>query len=94
MEIIPGILEKEWAAIEQKIEIVKDFTQVIHIDILDGKFADNHTFLDPKPFKKYTSDILFEVHMMVDNPLQYLQSFALIPLRCVSETRKIEVESG
>jgi ribulose-phosphate 3-epimerase len=76
MEIIPGILEKEWGAIEKKIEAVKSFAQVIHIDILDGKFADNTTFLDPKPFKKYTSDILFEVHMMVDNPMQYLQPFA------------------
>jgi ribulose-phosphate 3-epimerase len=76
MEIIPGILEKEWEAIEKKIERVKSFAKTIHIDILDGKFANNTTFLDPKPFKKYTSDILFEVHMMVDNPLQYLQPFA------------------
>ena len=76
MEIIPGILEKDWQAIERKIEIVKPFAQVIHIDILDGKFAQNSTFLDPKPFKKYSSDIFFELHMMVENPIQYLQSFA------------------
>lgn len=76
MEIIPGILEKEWKAIERKIELVKSFAQVIHIDILDGKFAQNTTFLDPKPFKKYSSDILFELHMMVDDPIQYVQPFA------------------
>ncbi|MBP9719021.1 MAG: hypothetical protein KBD46_00995 [Candidatus Levybacteria bacterium] len=76
MEIIPGILEKEWEEIEKKIEISRAFAQVIHIDILDGKFADNHTFLDPAPFKKYSSEILFEVHMMVENPIQYLQPFA------------------
>jgi ribulose-phosphate 3-epimerase len=76
MEIIPGILEKEWKDIERKIELVKGFTQVIHIDILDGKFADNTTFLDPAPFRKYSSDILFELHMMVDDPIQYVQPFA------------------
>lgn len=76
MEIIPGILEKEWKDIERKIELVKSFAQVIHIDILDGKFAQNTTFLDPKPFKKYSSDILFELHMMVDDPIQYVQPFA------------------
>lgn len=76
MEIIPGILEKEWSAIERKIELVKPFAQVIHIDILDGKFAENKTFLDPAPFKKYSSDILFELHMMVDDPIQYLQLYA------------------
>jgi ribulose-phosphate 3-epimerase len=75
-EIIPGILEKEWEPIERKIELVKPFARTIHVDILDGKFANNTTFLDPKPFKKYSSDILFEVHMMVENPLQYLKPFA------------------
>ena len=76
MEIIPGILEKEWEAIEKKLEIVKPFAKTVHIDILDGKFADNKTFLDPKPFAKYSSDFTFELHMMVDDPIQYLQPFA------------------
>lgn len=76
MEIIPGILEKDWEAIEKKIERVKPFAKTIHIDLLDGKFAPNTTFLDPKPFEKYSKDIFFELHMMVENPLQYLKPFA------------------
>lgn len=76
MEVLPGILEKDWTGIERKIELVKSFTRTIHIDILDGKFADNTTFLDPTPFKKYTSDIFFELHMMVEEPIQYLKPFA------------------
>lgn len=76
IEIIPGVLEQDWEAIEKKIALVKPFAKTIHIDLLDGKFAPNTTWLDPKPFKKYTDDMLFEVHMMVENPLQYLQSFA------------------
>ncbi len=75
-EIIPGILEKDWDAIEKKIEIVKPFAKKIHIDLLDGKFAPNETFFDPQPFKKYSNDIFFELHMMVDNPIQYLQQWA------------------
>ncbi len=74
--IIPGILEKDWPSIEKKIHKVKDFSKAIHIDIIDGKFAPNTTFLDPKPFKKYSDKILFEVHMMVDEPVNYLQSYA------------------
>ncbi len=76
MEIIPAILEKNWQEIERKIELVRPFAQTIHIDIIDGKFAPNATFLDPAPFKKYTSEIFFELHMMVDNPLQYLKLWA------------------
>ena len=75
-EIIPGILEKEWSAIESKIELIKPFSNTIHVDLLDGKFAPNTTFLDPKPFAKYSKEIFFEVHMMVENPLQYLKPFA------------------
>lgn len=76
MEIIPGILEKEWEPIERKLELIKPFAKSVHIDILDGKFAENTTFLDPAPFKKYSSDMLLELHMMVDNPIQYLKPFA------------------
>lgn len=76
IEIIPGVLEQEWDAIEKKIELVKPFAKSIHVDLLDGKFAPNTTWMDPMPFKKYASDLLLEVHMMVENPLQYLKPFA------------------
>jgi len=75
-DIIPGILEKDWSEIEKKIELVRGFAKTIHIDIIDGKFASNTTFLDPKPFAKYTKDFIFEVHLMVEEPINYIQSFA------------------
>src|SRR3989344_2798293 len=81
MEVIPGILEKEWSEIERKIEIAKPFAKTIHIDIIDGKFAPNTTLIDPLPFKKFilsqlAQAPLFELHMMVENPIQYLKPFA------------------
>jgi len=75
-EIIPGILEKDWAGIEKKIEMAKTFAKSIHLDILDGKFAPNTTFLDPFPFSKYSKDLLLEVHLMVSEPINYLKPFA------------------
>lgn len=75
-EIIPGILEKEWGEIEKKIQAVLPFAESIHIDVIDGKFAPNTTWMDPAPFAKYTKQAQFEVHLMTDNPLQYVQSFA------------------
>ncbi|MCL5434793.1 MAG: hypothetical protein M1405_00180 [Patescibacteria group bacterium] len=75
-EIIPGILEKDFAEIEKKIELVKGFAKTIHIDIIDGKFAPNTTFLNPKPFEKYSKDIFLEAHLMVEEPINYLDSFA------------------
>ncbi len=80
-EVIPGILEKEWVEIQRKIELVKNFAKTIHIDIIDGKLAPNITFLDPKPFSKYSnpstgSGLFFEAHLMVENPIEYLKPFA------------------
>lgn len=75
-KILPGILEKDWESIEKKIEIARPFTKGFHIDILDGKFVNNTTFLDPQPFKKYTKDFFFELHMMVEEPIQYLKPWA------------------
>lgn len=75
-EIIPGILEKDWGEIKRKIELVRPYVETIHIDIIDGKFANNITFLDPQPFKGYTDELFFELHMMVDEPVNYLESWA------------------
>lgn len=74
--VIPGILEKDWVEIEKKIEEVRPFAKVIHIDLIDGKFSPNTTFMDPEPFRKYTKDIEFELHMMVEEPINYLKSFS------------------
>lgn len=76
LEIIPGILEKEWSAIEQKLQIVKSFAKTVHIDLIDGKFAQNSTFMDPKPFTPFAKEMTLELHMMVENPQQYLKLFA------------------
>lgn len=76
MEIIPGILEKEWSEIEKKIELVKSFASFVHIDLLDGKFAQNSTFLDPSPFEKYKDQVGLELHMMVEDPEKYIEPYA------------------
>lgn len=85
-KIIPGILEKDWTEIERKIEITRSFfprsgipprgTKEIHIDFVDGKFANNLTLLDPSSFSKYTNELYFEAHLMVEEPLSYLKPLA------------------
>lgn len=75
-EIIPAILENSWQEIEKKIEQVLPFAKTIHIDVIDGKFNSNLTFLDPLPFSKYTKNKLFEVHFMVEEPINYLKPWA------------------
>jgi len=80
-EIIPAILEESWQQIERKINLVKSFARTIQIDIIDGKFVPFRTFLDPKPFTKYSKDYFLELHLMVENPLIYLKPFADVGFR-------------
>ncbi len=76
LEIIPGILEKDWESIEKKIKLVKPLAKTVQIDVIDGKFAPNTTFLDPLPFKKYTNELFFEVQLITDEPINYIEKFA------------------
>lgn len=87
-EIIPspGTENKNWGEIDKKIIDVKSFARTIHIDVIDGIYANNKTFSDPAPFVKHAgrlqagedasdSGLIFEVHLMVDNPIQYIKPF-------------------
>jgi ribulose-phosphate 3-epimerase len=75
-DIIPGILEKSWEEVEAKIKLLSPFAKTLHIDVIDGKFVNNLTFLDPAPFAKYKDQFLLEVHLMVEEPVNYLRPFA------------------
>lgn len=77
-EIIPspGTEMKEWKGIEERLKTATTFSKTVHIDIIDGKFANNKTFLDPQPFATFTKDTLFEVHLMVEDPITYIDGFA------------------
>jgi ribulose-phosphate 3-epimerase len=75
-DVIPGILEKSWEEVEAKIKLLSPFAKTLHIDVIDGKFVNNLTFLDPAPFAKYKDQFLLEVHLMVEEPVNYLKPFA------------------
>jgi len=75
-DVIPGILEKSWEEVEAKIKLLSPFAKALHIDIADGIATNNTTFLDPQPFAKYKDQFFLEVHMMVEEPIKYLQPFA------------------
>jgi len=77
-EIIPspGTDNKDWAAIERKIELTRPFAKTIHIDVVDGIYAPNTTFADPAPFANLAKDFILEVHLMVDEPVKQLKKWA------------------
>lgn len=51
----------------------------IHIDIMDGKFVENKTWTigEVKKIVSY-STLPLDVHLMVNNPLKYIEDYALL----------------
>lgn len=89
VEVIPAILEKDFPEIEKKIRLIEGLVEWVQIDIADNTLVPNTTFLDPELFKKFLLDnkgipgqarddinVNFELHMMVKDPLMYLERFA------------------
>jgi len=77
IKLAPSILAADGANLGQEIKKVSDAgCEYIHIDIMDGHFVPNLTFGPHviKSLRKY-SDKIFDVHLMVDNPMEYIEPF-------------------
>lgn len=70
--IVPAILTKDPEEFLEKLEILEGIPEItdVHLDIEDGEFVPNHTFL-PKELPKLKTRLAIEAHMMVRNPHFY-----------------------
>lgn len=71
--IIPGIFEKDFTKVKDKINKIQDFAKIIQIDIADNKLVDGQTFTDINQLNLITNDIDIELHLMVENPHEYVK---------------------
>lgn len=77
-QVIPAILEKEFVQVEKKIRLVENHVKWVQIDIADNSLMPNTTFLDPSPFGSLHTPVSLELHMMVKDPLRYLDKFFIL----------------
>lgn len=75
-DVIPGISEKEYAAIEQKVQLVAPFVSWVQIEFADNSIVPAQTFFDIPTLgllmKKYPQ-LSFEAHVVVASPEKYLK---------------------
>lgn len=77
--ISPSILSSDFAKLGEEIKMLENCgADWIHVDVMDGHFVPNLTIGAPvvKSLKK-TANIPLDVHLMIDNPLNYIKDFAL-----------------
>lgn len=78
LKIAPSILSADFAKLGDEIKNAADNgADLIHIDVMDGHFVPNIT-LGPGIVKavRPVTDLLFDVHLMISNPDQFIKLFA------------------
>ena len=69
--IIPAIIAKNQGEMEEKINLVKNYVEVIQLDVMDGEFVPNESL--NFDFKLPSTKCGFEAHLMTKNPWEWVE---------------------
>jgi ribulose-phosphate 3-epimerase len=85
-KIAPSLLSADFTKLAEEVrKLEKAGADIIHLDVMDGHFVPNLTFGPPiiKQIRQLTS-LPLDVHLMVNNPENYLVKLAEIGVEYVS----------
>ena len=86
IKIAPSLLASDFLNLENEIRKVQQAgADMLHLDVMDGHFVPNLSFGYPIIEKvKKTAGIPVDVHLMVNNPENYLLKLAALGIDYVS----------
>ena len=79
MIVAPSILSADFSKLLQEVQEIREYgAEFLHIDVMDGHFVPNIT-MGPVVYKdlKGKVDLVFDVHLMITDPLKYAKDFVL-----------------
>ena len=76
-KIVPTILTTSPQEYQKKLLKAEHVSDLIQVDVIDGKFAANET-ISCEVIKKYSSSSFLEIHLMVVHPQKYIDELVKI----------------
>lgn len=84
-QIIPAVIPKTFAELEEKVRLVEPFVEWLQIDVCDGKFVPNVSIVDPVEIANLSAKggsaaggktkLKLEAHLMINNPEKNLDAW-------------------
>jgi len=68
VEVLPGILEHTFSGVAEKVSRLQGIVERVQLDVADGVFVPEKTWNEPDDLSKIESNMLFDIHLMVDRP--------------------------
>jgi len=86
LKLAPSVLAADFTQMPQVIKLVETAKcEYLHFDVMDGNFVKNLTFGPPFiALVRRLTTIPFDVHLMVENPGQYVEELAEIGVQTLS----------
>ncbi len=75
IKIAPSILSADFGKLNQEIKEVEPYSDLLHVDIMDGHFVPNIT-IGPSVVKSIRTRLPLDVHLMISDPVKYAPDFA------------------
>lgn len=85
VQIAPSMLAADFLHLEKDVQIVNEYADIFHLDIMDGTFVPNISY--GFPVVEAISSIAvkpLDVHLMIVNPEKYVERFAKVGASMIS----------